>query len=396
MLDGIKVLGVDIYLAGPFATRILRDLGAEVVKIENISKGDTYRYLKHDYDDEEVPDMTYRFMQYNRGKDSIALNLKSDRGQRVFKELAADADVILENLRPGNMEKFGLGYDDIKDVNDDIVYCSISGYGATGPYKHRSAVDTIIQAMSGIVSQNAADAGSPALTGIYIADMIGSMYATISILSALASETHNGTHIDVSMLDGLVSLLNHEAAEYSSRGTAEPRIRSSLVPQGVYETADGEIALNVLDKYWHTFCDILGLDVLRKSEEYDDPMARQENKGYIENKIEDALAEQPTDYWVDRLLDAGIMSAPVRTVNEAFEDEAIEHRGIVRERHNELIGDYLDLDFPAKFSNWETTTKEVPRFGEQTVEILIELGYSEDEIVSMYEDGVVNDFEHQE
>lgn len=393
MLDGITVLGVDIYLAGPFATRMLRDLGAEVIKVENVDRGDTYRYLKHDYDEGVPEDLTHRFLQYNRGKRSLALNLKEERGQEVFKELAADADVILENLKPGSMEKFGLGYDDIRELNEDIVYCSISGFGLTGPYKDRSAVDTIIQAMSGHVSQNAADAGSPALTGIYIADMIGSMYATISILSALASETHDGTHIDVSMLDGLVSLLGHEAAEYSASGTAPPRIRSSLVPQGVYETADGAIALNVLDQYWTVFCEILGLDEWAASTEYDHPMVRQQNKEIIEERIESALATETTDYWMDRLLEHDIMAAPVKTVDEAFDDEAIRYREMVRECENEAIGDYVELDFPAKFSNFETTTADAPRFGESSEEILRDLEYSPQEIRAMFEDGIVNDYE---
>lgn len=394
MLDGITVLGVDIYLAGPFATRMLRDLGAEVIKIENADRGDTYRYLKHDYDDGTPEDLTHRFLQYNRGKRSLALNLKEDRGQEIFKELAKDADVVLENLKPGSMEKFGLGYEDIREINDEIVYCSISGYGVTGPYKDRSAVDTIIQAMSGLVSQNAADGGSPTLTGIYIADMIGSMYATISILSALASETHDGTYIDLSMLDGLVSLLNHEAAEYSASGTAEPRIRSSLVPQGVYETSDGAIAMNVLDQHWSVFCEILGIEDWAASTKFDDPLVRQKNKDRIEERIEEKLRAESTDYWVDRLLEENIMAAPVKTVDEAFQDDAITYRELVRERDNEAIGDYIELDFPAKFSNYDTRTEAAPRFGEHTEDILAELGYSRAEIRAMFEDRVVSDYEH--
>jgi crotonobetainyl-CoA:carnitine CoA-transferase CaiB-like acyl-CoA transferase len=394
MLDGVTVLGVDIYLAGPFATRMLRDLGAEVIKVENIDRGDTYRYLKHDYDDGMPEDLTHRFLQYNQGKRSLALNLKEDRGQEIFRELAEDADVILENLKPGSMEKFGLGYKDIHEINEEIVYCSISGYGATGPYKDRSAVDTIIQAMSGLVSQNAADADSPALTGIYIADMVGSMYATISILSALASETHNGTYIDISMLDGLVSLLNHEAAEYSATGTAGPQIRSSLVPQGVYETNDGAIALNVLDQYWPVFCDILGIDDWAASTKFNDPMVRQANKDHIEERIEGILRTESTEYWINHLLEQNIMAAPVKTLDEAFEDEAITYRELVRERDDEAIGEYIELDFPAKFSNYETRTKNVPRFGEDTKDVLEELDYSREEIRAMFEDRIVTDYEH--
>lgn len=391
MLDGITVLGVDIYLAGPFATRMLRDLGAEVIKVENVDRGDTYRYLEHDYDEGVPEDLTHRFLQYNRGKRSLALNLKEERGQEVFRELAKEADVILENLKPGSMEKFGLGYDGIHEINEEIIYCSISGYGATGPYRNRSAVDTNIQAMSGLVSQNAADAGSPSLTGIYIADMMGSMYATISILSALASPTHDGTYIDVSMLDGLISLLNHEAAEYSATGATKPRIRSSLVPQGVYETADRAIALNVLNQHWTTFCEILGIDERIDPAEFDDPLVRQENKDRIESWVKEALATEPADYWVDRLLEHNIMVAPVRTVDEAFEDDAVTFRELVRECEDEAIGEYVELDFPAKFSNYETSSEHAPRFGEDTRWILRELDYSDEAIGEMLRDGIVAD-----
>lgn len=394
MLDGITVLAVDVYLAGPFATRMLRDLGAEVIKIENADQGDAYRYLKHDYDEGVPEDLTHRFLQYNRGKQSLALDLKSEKGQEVFRELAEEADVILENLKPGSMDRFGLGYEDIHEINEEIIYCSISGFGATGPYRDRSAVDTIIQAMSGIVSQNAADAGSPTLTGIYIADMMGSMYATISILSALASPTHDGTYIDVSMLDGLVSLLNHEAAEYSASGTAEPRIRSSLVPQGVYQTADGALALNVLDQHWTVFCEILGIDDWVESGELDDPLTRQVNKDRIESRIEKVLVTEPTEYWVDRFLDHDIMVAPVQTVEEAFHDESISVRDLIRECEDEAIGKYIELDFPAKFSNYETTTEHAPRFGEDTERILRNLDYSEEAIREMFREGVITDYEH--
>lgn len=391
MLGGTTVLAVDVFLAGPFATRMLSDLGADVIKIENVDKGDAYRYLKHDYDDGAPEDLTHRFLQYNRGKESIALNLREERGQEVFKELAKDADVILENLKPDSMKKFGLGYEDIRELNEEIVYCSVSGFGDTGPYKDRSAVDTIIQAMSGVVSQNAADAGSPSLTGIYIADMMGSMYATISILSALASDTHDGTYIDVSMLDGLVSLLNHEAAEYSANGTAPPRIRSSLVPQGVYETGDGAIALNIQDQYWPRFCEILGTEELK--EEFGDPLTRQKNKDEIEERIEAVLRTEPTDYWVDQLLDEDIMAAPVKEVEEAFQDESIQFRDLIQEGSIEDLGEYIQLDFPAKFSNFDTELGDVPRFGEDTENLLESLGYSREDIESMFEDNVVNEYE---
>lgn len=394
MLSGVKVLSVSVYLAGPFATRMLADLGAEVIKIEHVEKGDQYRYLGHTYDEESPEDLTYRFLQYNRGKESIGLDLKSEQGKKIFKLLVEESDVILENLRPNQMEKFGLGYDTISEVNKGIVYCSLSGFGETGPYSDRGGIDTLIQAMSGLVHQNSADAGKPSLSGIYIADITGSMYATISVLAGLVSSynRNKGTHIDISLLDGLVSLLNHEAAQYSSTGTAPAEIRSSLVPQGVYETADGAIALNVLDQHWAVFFSILGFDDWVESSELDDPLNRQEYKDTIDDRIQSTLRTRSTDAWMTELLKESILAAPVKTVNEAFVDEAIQYRGVVRESHDDAIGSYTELDFPAIFSNYTTTKNKVPRFGEHTRTILSDLGYSENEIANLYADGVVNDY----
>lgn len=395
MLNGVKVLSASIYLAGPFATRMLADLGAEVIKVEHVDQGDQYRYLRHGYDEGTPDDLTYRFLQYNRGKKSIGLNLKSERGKEIFKSLARESDIFLENLRPNQMERLGLGYETIREVNEDIVYCSLSGYGETGPYSDRGGIDTLIQAMSGMVDQNSADAGKPSLSGIYLADITGSMYATISVLAGLIAQKNGqgGTHIDLGLLDGLVSLFNHEAAQYSAEGRVPPEIRSSLVPQGVYETADGAIALNILDQNWPAFCAVVGFDDWAESGEYDDPWKRQQHKATIDERVADALRTRETDAWLDELLDDGILAAPVQTVEEAFNDESIRYRNIAREVEHEAIGTYTELDFPARFGSYETAGGGVPRFGEHTRDILAELGYSPESVAELYDEGVVNDYQ---
>lgn len=394
MLDQTRILSVSAYLAGPFASRMLADLGAEVIKVENVDGGDPFRYLKHPYDEETTDDLTYRFLQYNRGKQSIGLDLKTDQGVAIFKSLARKSDVIIENLRPNQMEKMGLGYDTIRKVNNDIVYCSISGFGETGPYRERGGVDPLIQAMSGLVDQNRADAEQASLTGIYIADIIGSMYAAISILAGLvlARREGSGTHIDLSLFDGLVSLLNHEAAQYSAEGSAPPSLSSGSVPQGVFETEDGAIALYIPQKSWTEFCEIIGFRDWIESGELDILENRQDRRDEVENRIESKLKSRPTDEWMDDFLEENILAAPVKSIDDVFVDEAIRHRDIVREASNDVIGSYIELDFPSKFSEDTTTGGEVPRFGEHSRAILSGLGFTNDEISVLYNKGIIDDY----
>ncbi len=389
MLSDTRVVTVTGFLAGPLAARILGDMGADVIKVENPDGGDPYRYLKHHYDEGVPEDLTYRFLQYNRGKESIALDLTSDEGSEVFEALLEDADVLIQNLGPGAMETFGFGPERVAEINDDIVNCAISGYGATGPYQDRPAMDGIIQAMSGLVDQNAADAGQPVYTGIFLADIVGGLYAAISVLGALAGNT-DGEYIDLSLLDALVSLLNHEAAEYSSKGSAPPRIRSSITPHGVFETADGAIAMNLRNDNWPTFCEILGFTDWATSGEFDDADVRREHREEVVSRVKERLQERPTDDWLDPMLDAGLLVAPVISVDEAFEHEQLLHRGMVEQATHGAVGDVVQLPYPGVFSNADVgTADEAPRLGEDSEAVLRGLGYDEDAIADLRADGVV-------
>lgn len=383
MLSDTRVITVTGFLAGPLAARILSDMGAEVIKVENPDGGDPYRYLNHHYDEDIPEDMTYRFLQYNRGKQSIALDLTSDEGSEVFESLLKDADVLIQNLGPGAMESFGFGPDRVREINDEIVNCAISGYGATGPFQDRSAMDGIIQAMSGLIDQNAADAGHPVYTGIFLADIVGGLYAATSVLGVLASNV-DGEYIDLSLLDALVSLLNHEAAEYSSQGTAPPRIRSSIIPHGVFETADGALAINLRNANWPTFCEILGFSDWATSGKFSDPDTRQEHREEVVARVRDRLTDRPTDNWLDPMLDAGLLVAPVVSVDEAFEHEQLLHRNMIEQANHEAVGDIVQLPYPGIFTNASVGTSDgAPQLGEDSTTVLRELGYDDDAIAAL-------------
>lgn len=383
MLSDTRVVTVTGFLAGPLAARILSDMGAEVIKVENPDGGDPYRYLNHPYDEDVPEDMTYRFLQYNRGKQSIALDLTSDEGSEVFESLLKDADVLIQNLGPEAMESFGFSPDRVRDINDEIVNCAISGYGATGPFQDRPAMDGIIQAMSGLVDQNAADAGHPFYTGIFLADIVGGLYAATSVLGVLASDV-DGEYIDLSLLDALVSLLNHEAAEYSSQGTAPPRIRSSIIPHGVFETADGALAINLRNTNWPTFCEILGFSDWATSGKFSDPDTRQEHREEVVARVRDRLTDRPTDDWLDPMLDAGLLVAPVVSVDEAFEHEQLLHRNMIEQANHKAVGDIVQLPYPGIFTNASVGTSDsAPRLGEDSMTVLRELGYDDDAIAAL-------------
>jgi len=263
MLDGVSVLSVENWLSAPFGSRILADLGADVVKIENPDRGDPYRYINHFYDDGVPDDLTYRFLQINRGKESLALDLRSKAGQEAFLSLAEQADIIIENLRPKKMSQLGIDYETVKDRNEDVIYCSLSGYGETGPLGEEAAFDASIQARSGIISQNVANEEEIGYTGIFIADLLGGLYTAMAVQSAFIARLRGkgGTHIDVSLLDCLLSLFNQEAAEYSATGSVTSRLQTTVIPFNVYKTEDRPAVLSIFDEAnWDELCRLLGLE----------------------------------------------------------------------------------------------------------------------------------------
>jgi crotonobetainyl-CoA:carnitine CoA-transferase CaiB-like acyl-CoA transferase len=257
------------------------------------------------------------------------------------------------------------------------------------------AVDPTIQVMSGLVHQNQAFAGHPTLAGIFIADFVSSLYATISILAALNWD--EGTYIDLSMMDALISLFHSEVGEYSATETAPPRQRNTSVPQGLYETSDGFVCLLVRggEDVWLSFCEIMGFDDWVESGELNTLDDRQEkdSKEEINNRIQDTLIEEPTKKWVETFENEDVYLVPVRSVDEVFEDEATHQRGVLRESENEALGTYNWLDFPAIFSNYETSDASAPRLGEHSGEILSRLGYSEKEIQELCDNNVTKSFE---
>jgi crotonobetainyl-CoA:carnitine CoA-transferase CaiB-like acyl-CoA transferase len=398
MLEGQTVISVGNYIAAPLAARNLADLGADVIKIENVNGGDPYRTLNKKYDKDTPADFTYRFLNYNRNKKSISIDLKTDRGISIIKKLAEDSDVIIENLSPGSMNKFGLSYEDLKEVNNEIVYCSISGYGASGPYKNKPALDPLIQASSGLAYKNKATAGKIANTGVNIVDILTAQNATISILSALLNKTktQEGTHIDISLLDSAVSILNHEAAEYSATGEVSLDSPSSFVPMGIYQTKNGALSLIARDKDWESFCEVLGITEWHKKHELWERESREENRELINRKLSNIFLTKSTEYWISNLQERGVLVSPINSIEEVFNHPQINYRESLKKLEHDTMGQYYELPFPAIFSEYTMENLNgAPSLGENNEDILERVGYSGEDINQLYEDEIIFSYRNE-
>lgn len=325
-LAGIRILDFTWALAGPFGTMILCDLGAEVWKVEPVGQ------TEHNRGPGPMVDgiNTY-FFSVNRGKHSIELDLKSDRGRELALQLAEQADVVCENFSPGTMARLGLGYDDIRARNPRVVYASTSGFGQTGPYANRGAVDVIVQGISGIMSITGEPGGPPTRPGYSIGDMAGGMFTAIGVLSALVERDRSGQgqYVDVAMLDAQVALLENAVVRYFAAGEVPGRIgtRHPLVtPFQAFATADGHLVIAGV-KDWQLFCAKIGRDELAGDPRFVSNGSRTANHGALEPLLADALAARTTAAWCAELDDVCLV-APLNTIPEMAADPQVNARGM--------------------------------------------------------------------
>lgn len=371
-LDGVRVLDCTQMLAGPFGTQLLADLGAEVVKIERPEHGDITRNIGFELGDTELTDY---FSSLNRGKQSVELDLSTEEGAAAFEKLAETADAIVENYRPGTMEKWGLGYEDIREANEDIVYCSISGF-LEGPYRDLPAFDMVVQALSGSMSITGEEDGPPMRPGIPIGDIGAGMYAVVGVVSSLYGND-GGQYIEVPMFEGLVSMLTERASRtfvtdepYPRLGTTHP----SLAPYRTFETADGWFAVAIgSDNTWTLFCDAIDRPELADDERYAKNADRVENRESLTAELEPLFAERTNDEWFDHFREYGIPCAPVQNTKELFEDEHLRSSGVLDDL---TIGD-VEFPYPlcpVQFSEQSTRSGNMPpKLGEDTEAVLSEV-----------------------
>ena len=334
-LSGLRVFDLTRVLAGPTCVQMLGDLGAEVIKIEKPGAGDDTRGFAPPF----MPGTTESayFVGVNRNKQSVTLDIATAEGQALALELIARCDILVENFKVGALAKYGLAYEQIKDRFPGLIYCSITGFGQTGPYAKRPGYDSLIQAMGGVMSLTGEPEGMPQKVGIPVADLFAGLYATIGVLAALRHRERSGVgqFIDVGMLDTHVAWLANQGRNYLATGENPPRLGNqhpNIVPYQVFATADGHIVLSVgNDPTFTRFCENFGLAALLEDDRFRTNAARVANRQLVTDTLSPVLAQQTTSWWITQLEGLSIGCGPINRLSEVFADPQVQARGMVVE-----------------------------------------------------------------
>lgn len=387
LLEGVRVADFTHMLAGPSAAMALADLGATVVKVENPPEGDPSRGIGVG---------GALFAVANRNKRSVALNLKDPRGREAARRLVATCDVVLESLRPGVMEGWGLGYEEVSKLVPGIVYGSVVGFGSRGPERDRGGVDLIVQAESGMMHLSGAAGGPPTRVGFQLIDTAAGLALGQAVAAALyrKARTGKGSRVEVRLLDTALYLQALQIAEYSISGRLpEPSGNSNPLasPADLFRTADGYLLLVVLkDEHWQRLCAVLELDDLAADARYAERSGRLEHRDEIASAVQDRLGQLPTAEWFARLSEADLLVARVRDYRDVCADEQVAHNGALLELPADGERTVTAVRLPYVFADSGTAMRAAPpRLGADTVSTLDELGYERSEIEAMIGDGVV-------
>ncbi len=384
LLKGIKVVDLTAAIAGTLGTMVLADLGADVIKIEP-PRGEHYRNAM----DGAI------LLSMNRNKRDIALDLRTEEGQQIALKLASKADVLMENFVPGTINRLGLSYERVSQINPGIIYCSVSGFGQSGPYSQRAAYDPSGQAMAGIMIATGEPEGKPCRQVTSLLDMSASLYATISILGALVDKKKmgKGRRIDVTLLDAGVFAMNYHLTYYSFTGKIPQRLGSGTegwVPYGAFDTKDKPIWIGVsVDRFWTAFCQALNLDALLNDPRYANDRSRREHRDELNAKVSEICAQYSSAELEAKLVEAAVPCAPLATVAEIEQNPQVQLRKLIEEWDYPTKGKVKIVSTPTMIDGqFPETRMMAPQLGEHTIEILTEIGCSEKKIQELLDAGV--------
>jgi len=395
-LNGIKVIDLTRVLAGPFCTMILGDLGADVIKIEAPEGDDSRKYGPL------VKGESAYFMSINRNKRSVVINLKKPEGVEIFKKLVKDADIVVENFRPGTTAKLGISYEDLQPINPRLIYASCSGFGQTGPYRLRPAYDIIVQAMGGIMSITGQPGGEPTRVGASIGDITAALFTVIGILAALAERERSGKgqYIDISMLDCQVAILENAIVRYSVGGEVPKPIGNrhpSITPFTTLKTKDGYVVIAVgNDNLWRKFCEAIGREDLIDDPRFKTNPLRTQNWEELFEILRSVFSQYTTSEALTIIEGAGVPCGPLQDIGQVFHDPHVRYREMIVPVEHPVAGPVWMAGTPLKLSRTPgKIERPAPMLGEHTLEVLLEAGYTEEEVRKLEAEGVVSCFKQE-